>query len=62
MYYVSGRNYDKDGNLAPWMGEESIAAFDERAQCFVDQYNTFHPPEIPDQSVYVRKHLTNTFL
>ncbi|XP_018016467.1 endothelin-converting enzyme 1 [Hyalella azteca] len=49
----SGRNYDKDGNLALWWSQESIQAFNERAQCFVDQYDAFHPPEVADPTVMV---------
>ena len=35
------------------MTQESIDAFDVRAQCFVDQYNAFHPPEVADPTVTV---------
>jgi len=48
-----GRNYDGDGNLAVWWSQASIDAFEERAQCFVDQYNSYHPPEVTDPSVHV---------
>ena len=50
----TGRNYDGDGNLAVWWSQASIDAFEERAQCFVDQYNSYHPPEVTDPSVHVR--------
>ncbi|CAL4248571.1 unnamed protein product, partial [Meganyctiphanes norvegica] len=40
------RLFDKDGNLAQWWSEESVVAYNERAQCFVDQYNQFTPPEL----------------
>jgi len=46
-----GRNYDGDGNYAVWWSQASIDAFEERAQCFVDQYNAYHPPEVADPSV-----------
>lgn len=52
--FVAGRNFDKDGNLALWWSQESIDAFTDRAQCFIDQYDNFHPPEVADESVHVR--------
>ena len=36
FYRPTGRQYDKIGNVSPWWTDETIAAFDERAQCFVD--------------------------
>ena len=41
-----GRQYDKEGNVSPWWSEETIAAFDERAQCFVDMYENYTVPEL----------------
>lgn len=41
-----GRQYDKIGNVSPWWSEETIAAFDERAQCFVDMYQNYTVPEL----------------
>ncbi|XP_068248766.1 neprilysin-1-like isoform X1 [Palaemon carinicauda] len=41
-----GRLYDKDGNLVEWWSNETIRAYNERAMCFVDQYNHFYPPEV----------------
>ena len=34
-----GRLYDGDGNLAPWWTNATVAAFETRTKCFVDQYN-----------------------
>jgi len=36
-----GRQFDKDGNLKNWWTPEDTKAFDERAQCLVDEYNGF---------------------
>jgi endothelin-converting enzyme/putative endopeptidase len=33
-----GRKFDAGGNLKDWWTEKDAAAFDERAQCIVDQY------------------------
>lgn len=37
----SGRHYDQTGNYTDWWDEESTKAFEERAQCFVEQYSNF---------------------
>ncbi|XP_069984830.1 neprilysin-1 isoform X4 [Penaeus vannamei] len=42
----TGRLFDKQGNLVQWWSDETIAAYEERAKCFVDQYNGFIPPEL----------------
>ena len=36
-----GRQFDKDGNLRDWWTEEDGKAFDQRAQCLVDEYSSF---------------------
>jgi putative endopeptidase len=36
-----GRQFDADGNLRDWWTAEDAKAFDERAQCIVDEYNGF---------------------
>lgn len=38
---LSGREYDKEGNLRPWWQNSSVDAFRERTECMVDQYNHF---------------------
>ena len=43
---IIGRQYDKEGNVRPWWSEETIAAFDERAQCFIDMYDNYTVPEL----------------
>ncbi|KAF9404108.1 hypothetical protein BGZ94_004368 [Podila epigama] len=37
----SGRTYDKKGLLRNWWEQSSIKAFDEKARCFVKQYDNF---------------------
>lgn len=34
-----GRQYDKEGNLTDWWTPEDNTAFNEKAQCIVDQFN-----------------------
>ena len=36
-----GRQFDKDGNLNDWWTPEDAKAFEQRAQCLVDQYSGF---------------------
>jgi endothelin-converting enzyme/putative endopeptidase len=36
-----GRQYNVDGNLAPWWSAEDIAGYQTRAACFVDEYSQF---------------------
>ncbi|KAJ5918765.1 hypothetical protein N7454_009909 [Penicillium verhagenii] len=37
----TGRHYDETGNYTNWWDDETVQAFEERAQCFVDQYSKF---------------------
>ena len=56
----SGRQYDKVGNVSPWWSKETIEAFDERAQCFVDMYSNYTVPElvpILGDDAHVRKNV-----
>lgn len=36
-----GRQFDKDGNLTDWWTAEDAKAFEQRAQCLVDEYSSF---------------------
>ena len=45
----SGRQYDGEGNLRNWWTEEDNAAFNERANRLVAQYEGFKP--LPDQPI-----------
>ncbi|MBN3299200.1 PHEX endopeptidase, partial [Amia calva] len=38
----NGRKYDKDGNLDQWWSNTSISSFNEKTQCMIDQYNSYH--------------------
>ncbi|KAG0235119.1 hypothetical protein BGW42_005769 [Actinomortierella wolfii] len=37
----NGRRYDENGIIRDWWTEESVTNFDEKAQCFMDQYGNF---------------------
>jgi predicted metalloendopeptidase len=40
-----GRQSDKFGNTADWWTEQTVNNYLERAQCFIDQYDNYYPPE-----------------
>ncbi|KAK7869215.1 hypothetical protein R5R35_001157 [Gryllus longicercus] len=44
-----GRKYDKEGNLLQWWSNKTVAEYEKRAQCFVEQYNHYRLKEITDQ-------------
>ncbi|KAK4872108.1 hypothetical protein RN001_016232 [Aquatica leii] len=41
-----GRLFDKEGNLQRWWRMQAIQEFHDRAQCLIDQYNTYVVPEV----------------
>lgn len=49
----SGRQYDGDGRIASWWTNETVTKFNERAQCFVNQYSKFTVAETNNQSINV---------
>jgi endothelin-converting enzyme/putative endopeptidase len=38
-----GRKFDPQGNLKDWWTPEDAKSFEEKAQCFVDQYGSYEP-------------------
>ncbi|KAF7593635.1 hypothetical protein BBP40_011153 [Aspergillus hancockii] len=54
----SGRHYDAIGNFTDWWDDKTVEAFEERAQCFVDQYSKFIAPEHDSEPLYVNGRLT----
>ncbi|XP_069947190.1 neprilysin-1-like isoform X3 [Cherax quadricarinatus] len=42
----TGRQFDKYGNLRQWWSNTTIQAYNTRAQCFIDQYDAYVPPEL----------------
>ncbi|KAH3068212.1 hypothetical protein KXW16_002298 [Aspergillus fumigatus] len=37
----TGRHYDQTGNYTDWWDAKTVQGFEDRAQCFVDQYSNF---------------------
>lgn len=54
----SGRHYDTIGNYTNWWDNETINAFEQRAQCFVEQYGNFTVPGPDDKPLHVNGRLT----
>ncbi|CAF3952981.1 unnamed protein product, partial [Rotaria sp. Silwood1] len=42
----TGLQFDKDGNRIPWWTNETIEKFNERKQCFIEQYSNFSISEV----------------
>ncbi|KKA29391.1 hypothetical protein TD95_003846 [Thielaviopsis punctulata] len=40
----TGRHYDQNGNYTDWWTEETVEAFTDKAQCFIDQYSKYTVP------------------
>ena len=41
VLFMSGRQYDKWGNLKEWWSPQVIERFKEKAQCIIDQYSNY---------------------
>ena len=54
----TGRHYDQSGNYTDWWDDETIEAFETRAQCFVDQYGNFTVPGPDSKPLHVNGRLT----
>jgi predicted metalloendopeptidase len=39
---MSGRKYDKNGNLDPWWSVESEEKFKEKTKCMINQYSNYY--------------------
>ncbi|KAL2834972.1 hypothetical protein BDW59DRAFT_1858 [Aspergillus cavernicola] len=54
----TGRHYDETGNYTDWWDEKTVESFQERAQCFVDQYSEFTVPGKNLEPLHVNGRLT----
>lgn len=39
---MSGRKYDKNGNLDPWWSVNSEEKFKEKTKCMINQYSNYY--------------------
>ncbi|GAB1312580.1 hypothetical protein MFIFM68171_02790 [Madurella fahalii] len=54
----TGRHYDQNGNYTDWWSNETVKAFEKRAECFVDQYAKFTVPGPDNRPLHVNGRLT----
>lgn len=54
----TGRHYDQNGNYTDWWTNSTVEAFQQRAECFVDQYHNFTVPGQDDKPLHVNGRLT----
>jgi endothelin-converting enzyme len=54
----SGRHFDENGNYTDWWTNATVAAFEERAKCFVDEYSNFTVEGNDGKPLHVNGRLT----
>jgi endothelin-converting enzyme len=54
----TGRHFDQNGNYTDWWTNSTVEAFQEKAQCFIDQYADFTVPGPDDKPLHVNGKLT----
>ena len=54
----TGRHYDVKGNYTDWWDQGTVSAFEEKAQCFINQYGNFTVPGNNGQDLHVNGRLT----
>ncbi|KAK4446546.1 putative metalloendopeptidase [Podospora aff. communis PSN243] len=54
----TGRHYDQYGNYTDWWSNSTVKAFEERAQCFIDQYSNYTVPGPDKKPLHVNGRLT----
>lgn len=52
--FLTGRNFDKDGNMLNWWSNYSAEHFKEQSQCMVQQYGNFNWKLAGGQNVSAR--------
>lgn len=54
----TGRHYDQNGNFTDWWTNNTVAGFETRADCFVDQYHNYSIPGPDGSPLHVNGKLT----
>ncbi|TVY59100.1 Endothelin-converting enzyme, partial [Lachnellula suecica] len=54
----TGRHYDQNGNYTDWWTNSTVEGFENRTQCFVDQYGKFTVPGPDGSPLHVNGKLT----
>ena len=58
---MTGRQFNKDGDLEQWWDQTIIDQFKQKAQCIVDQYGNFFVPEA-NMTVYLSQVMRKEYL
>ncbi|KAL9136576.1 MAG: hypothetical protein Q9175_002214 [Cornicularia normoerica] len=53
-----GRHYDETGNFTDWWDNSTVEAFENKAQCFINQYHEFTVPNPNGEPLHVNGRLT----
>lgn len=53
-----GRHYDETGNFTDWWDNSTVEAFNDKVQCFIDQYHKFTVPNPNGEPLHVNGRLT----
>jgi len=62
LCFLTGRNFDKDGNMLNWWSNFSAEHFKDQSQCMVQQYGNFNWKLAGGQNVSTQWHLLNEML
>lgn len=54
----SGRHFDENGNYTDWWTNSTVAEFEKRAECFVDEYSKFTVEGNNGEPLHVNGRLT----
>lgn len=57
-----GQQFDKNGNVRQWLSNCTIAEFQNRTQCFINQYNSYYIKEINKNVIAHGCHFLNLSL
>ena len=59
LCFLTGRNFDKDGNMLNWWSNYSAEHFKDQSQCMVQQYGNFNWKLAGGQNVSTQWHVWN---
>ncbi|KAK6030963.1 peptidase family M13 [Ostertagia ostertagi] len=51
-FAVKGRKFDGDGNYRQWWDDDWITQYNEKANCYVEQYGNVKPTEVGPSHAY----------
>ncbi|XP_012277674.1 endothelin-converting enzyme 1 isoform X2 [Orussus abietinus] len=48
-----GRRFDKNGNIVQWWSNQTIASYNQKARCFINQFNGYVVKELQSLNKYI---------